>query len=171
MKKLIIVRGLPGSGKSFLANQLYEKYDYDRCNTVEENVHCLDIFSTDYFWERPNNYYDFNPRLLKEAHQWNYSCFNRFMKAYKLYNAIAILDNTNITWSEIEQYVMKAKDLDYSIEILEPDTSWKYDPEECHKRNTHGVPLETIKRMHSKWRSTESLLEKINRIINITKSL
>lgn len=53
------------------------------------------------------------------------------------------------------------KDNGYEIQVLEPDTPWKFNPEECAKRNTHGVPLQAIERMLARWTPTEEILEKI----------
>ena len=33
---------------------------------------------------------------------------------------------------------------DYRIELMEPDTSWRYDVEECARRNSHGVPQDKV---------------------------
>jgi chloramphenicol 3-O-phosphotransferase len=57
MKKVVIVRGLPGSGKSVLAEK-YQDTFHDSCF----------IYSTDDYWMRPDGLYDFNCDLLHKAH-------------------------------------------------------------------------------------------------------
>jgi hypothetical protein len=33
------------------------------------------------------------------------------------------------------------------VEILEPETEWKYDAQELFKKNTHGLPMDAIQSM------------------------
>ena len=145
MYKLVILRGIPGSGKSTIAKKLVEK----------EYSH---ILSTDDFFIRPNGYYDWNPKLIKEAHEWN---FTRFV--YSPLFAQIIIDNTNTTYWEIKRYVeyIHYNNIKSEITIIEPGTWWKFNAEECAKRNSHGVPKETIEKMIARWEPSEKIVTQI----------
>jgi NEDD4-binding protein 2 len=145
MKKLIIIRGISGSGKSFLAKSIAEKYS------------CYIILSTDDFFIK-NNEYKFDHNYLGAAHNWNYA---RCCKA--VFDGIEniIIDNTNTQFWEFEKYCKIGLQNNYEIEVVEPDTPWKYDVEELTKRNTHGVPKETIQKMLDRMESTDIIMAAI----------
>ena len=86
-KIIILMRGVPGSGKSYLAHQIKGR------GTV--------LSTDDYFYDR-HGYYIFNPTLLSEAHDWNRRRTERKMK--DRINPI-IIDNTNLETWEIEPYI------------------------------------------------------------------
>ncbi|XP_038618085.1 NEDD4-binding protein 2-like 2 isoform X2 [Tachyglossus aculeatus] len=58
-----------------------------------------------------------------------------------------IIDNTNTQAWEMKPYVEMAIGKGYRVEFHEPETWWKFDPEELEKRNKHGVPREKIAQM------------------------
>lgn len=132
--KCFIMRGLPGSGKSTLAKQIANNY-----NAV--------IVSTDDYWVRPDGYYDFNASRLKEAHDW---CFMLFRVNIQL-NVNVVVDNTNIRHQDYKRYVDYAESNKYSVLLAYPKTEWAWDVDECFKRNTHKVPLETIQKMKDRF--------------------
>lgn len=128
MPNCIILRGLPGSGKSTLARSLYPAYS---------------TCSADFYFALGGEYI-FDPSRLHEAHEW---CFERFCFAVE--NKVNIcLDNTNTTKKEYQRYVDHAFGNGYRISILTVETTLS--DEELAKRNVHGVPVETIKRMRTR---------------------
>ena len=66
MRRLFILRGVQGSGKSTIADDLVICYPHSR------------VVSTDNFWMTTDGEYVFDPRKLKEAHAW---CFRDFQDA------------------------------------------------------------------------------------------
>ncbi|GBM92049.1 NEDD4-binding protein 2-like 1 [Araneus ventricosus] len=60
-----------------------------------------------------------------------------------------IIDNTE-AW-EMFPYVKMARDFDYEVIILEPDTPWKFQPQELAIRNKHNVGKEKIERMLARY--------------------
>uniref|UniRef100_A0A2K5SB36 NEDD4 binding protein 2 like 2 n=1 Tax=Cebus imitator TaxID=2715852 RepID=A0A2K5SB36_CEBIM len=58
-----------------------------------------------------------------------------------------IIDNTNIQAWEMKPYVEVAIGKGYRVEFHEPETWWKFDPEELEKRNKHGVSRKKIAQM------------------------
>ncbi|XP_034243411.1 uncharacterized protein LOC117646511 isoform X2 [Thrips palmi] len=137
---MILMRGCPGSGKSYLAQGLVLSYggkpkDY--------------VFSTDdYFMKR--NGYDFHPAQLSEAHQWNQT---RVLKKVREGLSPVIVDNTNTQLWEMTLYASMAVNYGYLIEILEPDTPWFSKLNELFKRNKHGVPRENLRNMLDRYES------------------
>lgn len=135
-KTVIIMRGIPGSGKSHRANYL--------CEQARLNLLCWEVCSADNFFIDGSGNYNWNPRLIGKAHEW---CRVAFVKSLQDGIEIVIVDNTNTTIKEMEFYVDWALSYGYNIKFIEPDTSWKFDASECAKKNKHNVPLECIQRM------------------------
>jgi len=143
MLKLLMMRGVPGCGKSTKAEQLLIKEA-----SLGRNAH---IFSTDAFWGVE---YNFVQAKLREAHLWNQNrAMAKMIEVYALkeHNTTIIIDNTNICSWELRPYVKPALQLNFAIEIIEPSTSWAFDAEECARRTVHGVPVETIRSMLARW--------------------
>jgi predicted kinase len=141
------MRGLPGSGKS---------------THVKEQIRGLPnkyvVLSTDDVVSA-NGVYLWSPEMIKESHHVNQIKCKTAMKKGIEY---IVIDNTNTTWNEIQPYVQLAKECKYSVDIFEPKTDWKFNSEECFKRNTHQVPLKSIESMLRRWESTEDIKEKVN---------
>jgi NEDD4-binding protein 2 len=128
-KKLIIMRGLPGSGKSTLARKL-------------EGTKGMICSTDDLFYE--NGRYNFNPSKLGENHAKNKV---NAEKAMQRGFSPVIIDNTNLSREEMEPYVALGIKYSYSVELREPDTSWKYDPTQLARRNSHSIQEYKIERM------------------------
>lgn len=160
VKTLIVMRGLPWTGKSYRAKEL-------QGGGV--------IFSTDeYFYkilkpDKPDEY-SFNPRFLFDAHRWNRV---RAQKAIEEGISPIIIDNTNTTLEEFLVYAEYAYYQDYQIRIEEPTTQrwmdirelledkrrnksalkdWAKKLEEGSKE-THCVPFFAIERMMWRWQN------------------
>ncbi|CAK6968930.1 NEDD4-binding protein 2-like 2 [Scomber scombrus] len=128
---LILMRGLPGSGKSTMARELL--------STGPSGL----ILSTDDYFAYKDGYH-YEPGLLGKAHEWNQS---RAKDAMHDGRSPVIIDNTNIQAWEMQPYVKMALERGYRVDFCEPDTRWKFDPHELEKRNKHGVTQEKIAQM------------------------
>lgn len=89
-KILIIMRGVPGSGKSFLARQL-------RGHGV--------VLSTDDFFINFQGEYVFDRYRLQEAHEWNQ---RRADERLRDGTNPVVIDNTNLEIWEMQPYVVMA---------------------------------------------------------------
>ena len=120
-KSLIILRGLPGSGKSTFAELLHGHI------CTADDYHCDE--NGKYNWKRENS------TLAHEKCQ---------EKCRKLMNAKAktiIIANTNITEQQIQPYYNMAKEYGYKV--------FSIIVENRHNgKNTHDVPEETINEMY-----------------------
>ena len=132
-KILYIIRGVQGSGKSFLSKQLAGETGQ--------------IFSADDYHIDPNTKkYNWKQENVGKAHQWNH---NRIETAIEQGISPVILDNTNITMWDLGQakpLVEFAISQGYNVKIEETKTPWRFDAEELYKKNIHNVPLETIQK-------------------------
>ncbi len=140
--KVIIMRGIPGSGKSTIASQLGHE------------MYC----SADDYFINNDGVYNFNPIEIGEAHK---SCMRKFLAGMNVRAKITV-DNTNVELWEISPYIAicQAYDVDYEIITV------RCDPEIASKRNVHGVPEKTILRMAERLERIKLLPWWNNRTIN-----
>ncbi|MCH1931344.1 ATP-binding protein [Shewanella sp. A25] len=136
----IIMRGLPGSGKSYWISQFIQGLPLEQAIRVKQQG----IFSTDsYFYQ--DGEYRFDAKKLSEYHQRNLSAF---IQALGRNEPIVICDNTNICGWEYMAYVAAAKALRYQVRMmLIGDPLDAQHQQECALRNQHKVPLSQIQRM------------------------
>ncbi len=144
-KKLVIMRGLPGSGKSDAAKRF-----------VGNGI----IHSTDDFFI-VDGVYVFDERNVSRFHRFNFlSSVGSMQRGL----SPIIVDNTNIVASDCMDYVEVGKAYDYEIIVVEPSAEWAFDIEELVKRNTHGVPRETLVEMLEKYEKPEVFKKRLGLI-------
>ncbi|CRK87090.1 CLUMA_CG000858, isoform A [Clunio marinus] len=152
----VIMRGLPGSGKSFLAHRIIE-------DTIGlENDPDNHIISADKYFIKRNGFYKFEPEKLPEAHQFTQTLFTQSAA-----NGLSpiIVDNTNVCYWEMYYYMQVAVQYGYHIEIMEPNTPWKFFEGKLATKNQHSVSYEKLKKMKSNYQnglSVNQLLKSIN---------
>ena len=129
--KVIILQGVPGSGKSFYANEF----------VAHANVKSVICSADDYFYELGGGTkYAFDASKLGQAHG---ACFRRFIGAVRSEVPVVVVDNTNTTVSEISPYVLGGEAYGYEVEVVQV----LCDPAVAAARNTHGVPEKAIQAM------------------------
>jgi tRNA uridine 5-carbamoylmethylation protein Kti12 len=137
---VIVMRGLPGSGKSTFANQMVQAADRMGFRAV--------ICSADRFFINREGIYQFRHHLLAEAHQFCRDAFDNIMAVNDRdddkYADIVIVDNTNIRHFEFEHYKRAA------LEAQDQYTSYVmvcHSQEEAVRQNnraTHYIPNATV---------------------------
>ncbi len=159
-RTVFIMRGVPGSGKSTVAEQIVESYGY--CGPGPAPV----IHSTDDLC-MVDGEYQFDIELAGERHAQNLENFRGSLE--KGVQAV-IVDNTNVKVSQYAPYVEAAQAAGYTVVFVElhhPALMVAVD------RNTHGVDLETINQMMLDWEPSQHCVtvEDVNEAAKAVKLL
>jgi hypothetical protein len=181
-KILIIMRALPGAGKSHSVHSLLRQYGGD-------NSH---VFSTDNYWipetlakkqagamvndeeEKAEYIKNYDNNKSQAAHANN---LKKFKLAVDQGITPIIVDNTNIMVQYMQPYAEYANKNGYKIIIKYPQSEWwkqnynylsnkqKYKNELAEfakilaDKNTHDVPLDVIQTMIAKWHHNPTMDE------------
>lgn len=154
-KLIIILRGLPGSGKTTLSRLLLGQ--------SRDGV----VFSTDDYFRQQDGYWSYNVGQLGAAHEWNQK---RAKQAMDQGRTPIIIDNTNTQAWEMKPYVEAALENGYNVEFQEPNTWWKFDSGELEKRNEHGVSREKITQMLERYDFQISIPIVLNSVVPFYKT-
>lgn len=116
-KKLFLMQGVPGSGKSTIADSIALSF-----NTFVEDWEDEDraiILSTDNWRYREwDNTYDFDPAKNATFH---HECQKACIKEMQNGREIIIIDNTNIQEWQARPYIELAKIFEYSVTVVSVD--------------------------------------------------
>lgn len=137
-KELILVRGLPGSGKSTLGSLLggQRPGSKERPPTlVESDMYFM--LDGRYVWAKP---------MLSMAHHW---CRAEAFRRLRFLDRVVVA-NVFAKRDQILPYIEQARTLKCRVWLLEPE-GIRLPVEALAARNTHGVPLERIQEMKNSW--------------------
>ena len=131
-KLLVLLRGLPGSGKSSFAKHMWS--DFVICEADQ------------FFYDSEGNY-NFNPSKLKDAHKYCRDKVETFMsdneKNSQFYPEIVVSNTFTREW-EMDEYFKLAKKYDYQIVSLIVENRHG-------NKNVHGVPDSKIEEMRNRF--------------------
>ncbi|KAL6888252.1 hypothetical protein ACP4OV_009278 [Aristida adscensionis] len=168
---VIILRGLPGSGKSYLAKALRDLEVENGANAPR--IHSMD----DYFMIEVEKKVEDNEgcksssaskgrrQLTKKVIEYCYepemeetyrsSMLKAFKKTLDEGNfTFVIVDDRNLRVADFAQFWATAKTSGYEVYLLEAPYK---DPTGCAARNVHGFTLDDIKKMEADWEEAPPL--------------
>lgn len=132
-RALIVMRGLPGSGKSTHAARIAEQ-------AARDDMTCA-IHSTDNYWPLHGG---FDASRLPEAHAWNITNAQASMDRGV---DVVVIDNTNIIRQHFAPYAQHAALRNYVVREVVIGEFDEQAIELYVVRNVHAVPEHTIRRM------------------------
>jgi predicted kinase len=121
--EFVIVRGLPGSGKSTIANKI--------CNQWESNNRWIEA---DHYFEDKDGNYIFNRSKIREAHEW---CLNETNRTLERFHHVVVA-NTFCTKKELKPYFELAQKYCVVPQVILCQGDWG---------SVHNVPDETYRAM------------------------
>lgn len=136
MKKLIVMQGLPGSGKSHYVKKQFEGA-----------VVCS---ADDHFMEIGGGTYKFDVGQLAAAHG---KCFKKAVEAVTGGAETVVIDNTSTTSEEVAPYMALGASFGYETRIIRIDAH----VDTCAERNVHGVPYKSILALSDRLRKFRAL--------------
>lgn len=140
MAEVVIMRGLPGAGKS---------------TWVRMNLPDAHVCSADSFFVDDDGEYRFDGSRLSDAHSHCLRCFAETVSACGGSSiqspATIVVDNTGISAWEISPYYNLARAFGHDVRIVHLNCS----PETAHSRNVHGVSMERVMEMERKMTAEE----------------
>ena len=125
MNTLVLLRGLPGSGKSTAA-KLFNKAPH---------------FEADMYFMDADGNYQFDVAKIKDAHNW---CRHSTMDAMKKGYPIVVVSNTFTQEWEMEAYYLLAEELGYMVVSMIVEN--RHDG-----KNVHGVPEDKLEIMKNRF--------------------
>ena len=118
--------GVPGSGKS---------------HWIKQHAPGAVVCSADHYFTGEDGVYRWFPDGLYPAHE---RCFEKYRNALLEGMHDVVVDNTNTKTKFMRRYVQLANE-----HVITPVVVYvKCDPVVAAARNTHGVPVDTVQKMH-----------------------
>jgi predicted kinase len=141
-KYVFILRGLPGTGKSILANVLANSL-----TLFDEKAHCPVIDANDYFIDEKTKAFNFDKTKLKDAYEKSFEYFKELVGKGERF---IIINNTNIKQFHYYHYLDYAQRHNYLVSlIILPHNA--VSNKELSERNIHSVDQNTIRRMRKEF--------------------
>lgn len=134
--KLLIIRGLPGSGKSTFADFL--------CSIIPNAKR----FETDDYWYDKDGNYNFDFSKIGLAHKDNENKVEQAMIDKVPY---IIVSNTSTKESEVNTYIKLAQKYDYDYNVITKE-NW------LGTKNIHNVDDKTLSKMANNLKNSIKLL-------------
>lgn len=128
---LILLRGLPGSGKTTLAHIILQ-----HPAGLEQEV-----LSADDFFENENGDYNFDSTKIKEAH--NYCQFRCSERMRQEKSRIVVANTFTQEW-EMEDYLKMAERYNYRVHTIIVENRHG-------NQNVHGVPEDKLQQMKNRF--------------------
>lgn len=132
-KYLILLRGLPGAGKSSFANTMYPSF--------------LVCEADKYFVDKDTGEYKWDGSKLHEAHEWCYNLVETYMKDNQIkeqYYTEICVSNTLTTENEVNKYKELGEKYGYIVISLIVENRHG-------NKSVHNVPEASIEKMRKRF--------------------
>lgn len=126
-KTVVILRGLPGSGKTSLS-KMFRAHQY---------------ISMDLFWTRGATPYKFDYEKLPEAIRWTRTQFSNALNSAGA--DLIVVDNTNYAKQHFQYFLDEADRVGATVHIVHVERPLE------DLSNQHGVPEDKVLQMAEKW--------------------
>ena len=127
MKTLILLRGLPGAGKSTLAKELFSTNTYRH-------------FEADMYFVNEDGVYNFDAAKIRDAHEW---CRNNVENIMSFGKPVVVSNTFTQEW-EMEAYYKLAQKYGYRVTSIVVENR--------HGGvNVHGVPADKLEQMKNRF--------------------
>lgn len=135
-KSLILIRGLSGSGKTWLAEMIVGDDQKDKAMV------CAD----DYFYGDDGEY-EFDHTKLKEAHEW---CISETRDILTDGTEIVCVHNNFTRKWEADAYFKMAEEFGYSVQVISLYDSGKND-RDLASRSPHDISEKAVQKQRQQW--------------------
>lgn len=147
MAKLVIVRGIPGAGKSTKAREIID-------NMCGYKVAHLEA---DMFFTKETGEYNFDAESISRAHNW---CLDT-VKVFLRQDYVVVVANTFTMFKEVSPYIEFAVNNDFEFEVITMTTDYG---------SIHGVPEIAMQRMRDRFVPHSEFVERCNNVKKETTS-
>ena len=174
MKKMVIMRGVPGSGKTHRANEIHEAALRDGLTA--------EIYSTDNYF-MVNGVYRYDAAKIGLYHSLNQQAVS---DAIREGIDVIIVDNTNVKSKDFLYYLEAGVLNDLEVAFGEPTSPWWLAARprlgtHCDKtakeltpvfasRNNHGVDETVIARMLVRWENEDGFCDAAKQLLEMARS-
>ncbi|VDK34281.1 unnamed protein product [Taenia asiatica] len=131
---MIILRGSPGSGKSYLAS--YIKVRFPTAHVCSTDNH---LSNANYF-----QVYQFDSERQEAAHR---NCEEEAKLYARRGVSPLVIDISNMRSYECRPYTEMARQFDYTVIMVIPRTPWRFDVRSLAEKNVHNFSAEMISSM------------------------
>ena len=140
--ELVIIRGIPGAGKSTYAREAYPTHTN---------------FEADTYFIQQDGTYSFDPRQLPAAHNW---CYRQALRSLKRGQNVVVSNTFTQPW-EVTRYIEMVETLpQLSIKVI--TLTSEYD-------NVHGVPPEKVAIMKNRFYSHDKFMDHVKQMFPLTE--